>query len=84
MIFCQKNFWIVTEVIIASGLASIHYFEKYSTATTTYLKFCWAGGSGPNKSSPIFAMAKWAESVALEMKVVSGSGTLLIIFTFLY
>jgi hypothetical protein len=51
MIFCHKNFWTVAEVIIASGLALIH-FEKYSTATTTYLRFPWAGGSGPSKSSP--------------------------------
>jgi hypothetical protein len=52
MIFCQKkNFWTVAEVIIASGLPSIH-FEKYSTATTTYLIFPWAGDSGPSKYSP--------------------------------
>jgi hypothetical protein len=47
MIFCQKSFWTVAKVIVASGLASIH-FEKYSTATTTYLRFPWAGGSGPS------------------------------------
>jgi hypothetical protein len=41
----------MAEVIVASGLASIH-FEKYSTATTTYLRFPWAGGGGPNISSP--------------------------------
>jgi hypothetical protein len=39
------------EVIVARGLASIH-FEKYSTATTTYLRFPCAGGSGPSKSKP--------------------------------
>jgi hypothetical protein len=49
--FCQKNFWTVTEVIVAKGFASIH-LEKYSTATTTYLKLPCAGGSGPNKSRP--------------------------------
>jgi hypothetical protein len=38
-------------VIVARGLASIH-FEKYSTATTTYFKFPCAGRSGPNKSRP--------------------------------
>jgi hypothetical protein len=59
----------MAEVIVASGLASIH-FEKYSTATTTYLKFPWAGGSGPISPGPIFAMAKWAESVVLKMKIV--------------
>jgi hypothetical protein len=36
--FCQNFFCIVVDVIIASGLASIH-LEKYSTATTTYIKF---------------------------------------------
>jgi hypothetical protein len=41
----------VTEVIVAKGFASIH-LEKYSTATTTYLKLPCAGGSGPNKSRP--------------------------------
>jgi hypothetical protein len=51
MIVCQKIFWTVAEVIVASGLALIH-FEKYSTATATYLRFPWAGGSGPSKSSP--------------------------------
>jgi hypothetical protein len=50
-IFCQKNFWTVTEVIVAKGFASIH-LEKYSTATTTYFKLPCAGGSGPNKSRP--------------------------------
>jgi hypothetical protein len=48
-IFCQKNFCIVAEVIVAKGFASIH-LEKYSTATTTYFKLPCAGGSGPNKS----------------------------------
>jgi hypothetical protein len=50
-IFYQKNFWTMAEVMVARGLASIH-FEKYSTATTTYFKFPCAGGSGPNKSRP--------------------------------
>jgi hypothetical protein len=44
-------FWIVANVIVASGLASIN-FEKYSIATTTYLRFPWSGGSCPNKSNP--------------------------------
>ena len=44
-IFCQKNFWTVAEVIVAKGFASIH-LEKYSTATTTYLRFPWADGNG--------------------------------------
>ena len=42
---------MVAEVIVAKGFASIH-LEKYSTATTTYLKFPWAGGNGPNNSRP--------------------------------
>jgi hypothetical protein len=50
-IFYQKNFWTMAEVMVARGLASIH-FEKYCTATTTYFKFPCAGGSGPNKSRP--------------------------------
>jgi hypothetical protein len=49
--FCQKNFCTVVEVIMAKGFALI-YLEKYSTATMTYFKFPWAGGSGPNKSKP--------------------------------
>jgi hypothetical protein len=49
--FCQKNFWTVTEVIVAKGFTSIH-LEKYYTTTTTYLKLPCAGGSGPNKSRP--------------------------------
>jgi hypothetical protein len=46
-----KELLTVAEVIVATGLASIH-FEKYSTATTTYLRFPCAGGSGPSKSKP--------------------------------
>jgi hypothetical protein len=55
--FCQKNFCIVAEVIVAKGFASIH-LEKYSTATTTYFKFPYAGGSGPKNPDPTFAVAK--------------------------
>jgi hypothetical protein len=51
MMFYQKNFWTIAEVIVAKGLASIH-FEKYSTATTTYFNFPCAGGSVTNKSKP--------------------------------
>jgi hypothetical protein len=51
MIFCQKNFLIVAEVMVARGLASIH-FVKYSTATTANLKLPWAVGSGPTMSIP--------------------------------
>jgi hypothetical protein len=41
----------MAEVIVARGLASIH-FEKYSTATATYFMFPCAGGSEPSKSRP--------------------------------
>jgi hypothetical protein len=54
--FCQKNFWTVTEVIVAKGFASIH-LEKYSTATTTYLKLVEVGLTN---RGPIFATARWA------------------------
>ena len=72
----------MAEVIVARGLASIH-FEKYSTATTTYFKFPCAGGSGPSKSRPHLCSGKWAELGELETKVVfdlshtSGSFTFL-------
>jgi hypothetical protein len=46
-----EEFWTVAGVIVAKGFASIH-LEKYSTATTTYFKLPYAGGSGPNKSRP--------------------------------
>jgi hypothetical protein len=51
IIFCQKNFWIVADIIVTNGLASI-LLDKYSIATTTYLKFLWVGGNGPNKFIP--------------------------------
>jgi hypothetical protein len=60
-------------VIVARGLASIH-FEKYSTATTTYFKFPRAGGSFHIfiNLGPTFAMAKWAGLAELKTKVVFG------------
>ena len=36
IMFCQKNFFTASEVIVASGLASIH-LVKYSIATTMNL-----------------------------------------------
>jgi hypothetical protein len=36
--FCQKNFWAVFDVIVATALASIH-LVKYSTATKVNLRF---------------------------------------------
>jgi hypothetical protein len=69
--FCQKNFWTVAEVIVARGLALIH-FGKYSTTTTTYFKFPCAGEAVQTNLGPISVMAKWVESVVSETKVVSG------------
>jgi hypothetical protein len=51
IMFCQKNFCTVADVIIAKGFASIH-LEKYSTTTTTYFRLPCAGGNGPNKCNP--------------------------------
>ena len=36
MMFYQKNFLIVSDVMLIRGLASIH-FVKYSTVTAAYL-----------------------------------------------
>jgi hypothetical protein len=69
-IFCQKHFWIVAKVIVAKGFALIH-LEKYSTATTTYLKLPCAGGSGPSNPGPIFAMARLVVSAESMTKVAS-------------
>ena len=49
--FCQKNFFTASEVIVASGLASIHLL-KYSIATTVNLFPPCDGGSGPTRSMP--------------------------------
>jgi hypothetical protein len=38
IMFCQKNFWAVFDVIIDTTLASIH-MVKYSTATKVNLRF---------------------------------------------
>jgi hypothetical protein len=38
MMFYQKNFWDVFEVITETTLASIH-LVKYSTATKAYFRF---------------------------------------------
>jgi hypothetical protein len=59
----------MAEVIVASGLASI-YFEKYSTQHIS--NSLGLVEVVPISLVPIFAMAKWAELVALEMKIVSG------------
>jgi hypothetical protein len=49
--FCQKNFWVVFDVMVETALASIH-FVKYSTVTKVNLRFPWAMGSGPTMSNP--------------------------------
>jgi hypothetical protein len=51
MMFYQKNFLTDSNVMVASGLASIH-LVKYSTATTTNLFPPCEGGSGPTRSIP--------------------------------
>jgi hypothetical protein len=68
-IFCQKNFWTMAKVIVAMGLALIH-FEKYFTATTTYFKFPCLVGVGQANLGPTFIVAKWDELVGLKTKVV--------------
>jgi hypothetical protein len=51
IMFCQKNFWAVFDVIVDTALALIH-LVKYSTVTNVNLRFPWAVGSGPTMSSP--------------------------------
>ena len=51
IMFYQKNFFTISDVIFASGLASIHLM-KYSMATTTNLFPPCDGGSGPTRSMP--------------------------------
>jgi len=51
IMFYQKNFFTVSNVIFASGLASIH-LVKYSMATTANLFPPCDGGSGPTRSMP--------------------------------
>jgi hypothetical protein len=51
MMFCQKNFFIDSKVIVAKGFASIHVV-KYSIATTTNLFLPYEGGNGPTRSMP--------------------------------
>jgi hypothetical protein len=56
-IFCQKNFWTVTEVIVAKGFASIH-LEKILQPpqhTSNYLVVVEVDLTNPG---PIFVMAK--------------------------
>jgi hypothetical protein len=49
--FCQKNFLTDSNVIVASGLASIH-LVKYSTTTMANLFPPCECGNGPTRSIP--------------------------------
>jgi hypothetical protein len=51
IMFCEKNFWAVFDVIVDTALASIH-LVKYSTAMKVNLRFPWAVGSGPPGGPP--------------------------------
>ena len=51
IIFCQKNFFTISDVILVNGLASIH-LVNYSMATTANLFPHCDGGSGPTRSMP--------------------------------
>jgi hypothetical protein len=70
-IFCQKNFWTVTKVIVAKGFASIH-LEKYPPPPrhiSNYLVLVEVGLTSPG---PIFVMARLVVLTELMMKVVFG------------
>ena len=49
--FCQKNFFTHSEVMVTRGFASIH-LVKYSIATTANLFPPYEGGKGPIRSIP--------------------------------
>ena len=51
IMFCQKNFFTASKVIVASGLASIH-LVKYSITTTANLFPPCQGGSGLTRFMP--------------------------------
>jgi hypothetical protein len=50
MMFCQKNFCVVLEVIVVTALTSIH-LVKYSMAMKVNFRLPCAVGSGPTMSS---------------------------------
>jgi hypothetical protein len=58
----------MAEVIVARGLASIH-FEKYSTAPQHISSFLALVEVGLVSLGPTFAVAKWAKLAGLKMKV---------------
>jgi hypothetical protein len=68
-IFCQKNFWTVAEVIVARGLALIH-FESTPLLPQHISSFLALVKVGLVNLGPTFAPAKWAELAELETKVV--------------
>ena len=51
IMFYQKNFFTISDLIVASGLALIH-LVKYFMATTMNLFPPCDGGSGPTRSMP--------------------------------
>jgi hypothetical protein len=53
---------------MANALALIH-LEKYSTTTTTYLRFPELVVMVPTDPFPTFVVVKWAKLVGLKMKV---------------
>ena len=72
MMFYQKNFLIVSEVMFISGLASIH-FVKYSTATAAYFTCPELLVEVPLGQFPIFKEARTEVSAELAPKVLRTS-----------
>jgi predicted membrane channel-forming protein YqfA (hemolysin III family) len=68
-LFYQKNFWIVAEVIVARGLASIH-FENTPPLPQRILNFLALVEVCLINLDPTFAMARWAGLAELKTKVV--------------
>jgi hypothetical protein len=70
-IFCQKNFWTVTEVIVAKGFASIH-LENILLPLQHTSNCLVLVGVDPTNPGPIFAMDKLVVLTELATKVVYG------------
>jgi hypothetical protein len=70
-IFCQKNFWTVTEVIVVKGFASIHLENILQPPRhiSNYLALVEVDLTNPG---PIFAMARLVVLTELTTKVVFG------------
>jgi hypothetical protein len=58
--FCQKNFWTVTEVIVAKGFASIPTWKNTLPPPQHILDFLVLVEVGLANRGPTFATAKWA------------------------